>query len=349
MIRLWPRRRRTRVALVVVLSLPIVILVAFGWYMMDVPGSSFEGTLTPLTSEQTTVRDRLRGHVERLAGEIGVRNFEHPAALTASREYIVGEFEKIASDTDSVAVVVTHDFVARGRTFSNIEFATKRRSPSSAAEEIVVVGAHYDTAQGSPGANDNASGVAALLELARLAAKEQFARTIRFVAFANEEAPFFRGAGMGSVHDAQACRRRGDDVVAMLSLETMGYYSDVDGSQRYPSPLSWFYPDRANFVAFVGNLDSRDLVHDVVRAFRASVEFPSEGVAAPEALGGIGDSDHRSYWNAGYPAVMVTDTARFRDPEYHRPTDLPPRLDYARLSRVVSGLVGVLRNLGRAN
>jgi Zn-dependent M28 family amino/carboxypeptidase len=215
------------------------------------------------------------------------------------------------------------------------------------AREVVVVGAHYDTAAGGPGAADNASGVAALLAIARslTASKLAPARTLRFVAFVNEEPPYFWNPEMGSLVYAKACKARGDDVVAMLSLETLGYFRDDAGSQKYPPIVSWFYPDRGDFIAFVGNLGSRSVVREAIATFRGAVRFPSEGAALPSFVTGVGWSDQWSFWQVGYPGVMVTDTAPFRNPHYHQMSDTPDTLDYDRLSRVTEGLVAVVKKL----
>ena len=177
------------------------------------------------------------------------------------------------------------------------------------------------------------------------AGKHAPARTVRFVAFVNEEPPYFWNAEMGSLVYARSCRARGDDVVAMLSLETLGYYRDAPGTQKYPPIVSWFYPDRGDFVAFVGNLGSRSVVRDAIRTFRGAVAFPSEGAALPSFVAGVGWSDQWSFWQVGYPGVMVTDTAPFRNPHYHQPGDVPATLDYARMARVTEGLVAVVKKL----
>ena len=191
-------------------------------------------------------------------------------------------------------------------------------SGTSLAEEIVLIGAHYDTVSESPGANDNASGVAALLEIARLLAAKPLARSVRFVAFVNEEAPFFYTWKMGSHRYARRAHERGDNITAMLSLETIGYYSDANGSQQYPNPVyAWLYPSIGNFIGFVGNLALRKLVLQCLGSFRRHSAFPSEGIAAPGRMMGIHWSDHWSFWQEGYTAVMVTDTALFRYPHYH--------------------------------
>jgi Zn-dependent M28 family amino/carboxypeptidase len=212
---------------------------------------------------------------------------------------------------------------------------------------IVLVGAHYDTVPGSPGADDNASGVAALIELAGLMGNEGL--PIRFVAFANEEMPYFLSEEMGSWMSARRSRARGETVRAMLSLEMLGYYRDEPRSQTYPPPLGLLYPDRANFIAFVGDLGARGLVRRAIGLFRKHAQFPSEGVAAPSFVPGVTWSDHWSFRRHGFPAVMVTDTAFNRYPHYHLPSDTPERLDYERLARVTLGLAGVLRELAAEN
>jgi len=153
---------------------------------------------------------------------------------------------------------------------------------------------------------------------------------------------------MGSVRYARRSRERGENIVAMLSLETIGYYSDTPGSQHYPFPLSLFYPSTGNFLAFVSNLKSRSLLHDAIATFRRHARFPSDGVAAPAAIPGVDWSDHGSFWAAGYPALMVNDTAPYRYPHYHRESDTPDKVDYERLARVVTGLAVVVRTLAGA-
>jgi Zn-dependent M28 family amino/carboxypeptidase len=183
--------------------------------------------------------------------------------------------------------------------------------------------------------------VAALIELARLLKDTTPERTLRLVAFANEEPPFFTSGEMGSQVHARRARDRGERVSAMLSLETLGYYSEQPGSQQYPFPLGLVYPATGNFVGFVGNLGSARLVRRCVELFRAAAAFPSQGGALPGAIPGVGWSDHWSFWQEGYEAVMVTDTALYRYPWYHSPGDTPGRLDYGRLARVTHGLAAV--------
>jgi Zn-dependent M28 family amino/carboxypeptidase len=203
--------------------------------------------------------------------------------------------------------------------------------------------------RGSPGANDNGSGAAATLALARRVAGRNLPRTVRLVAFVNEEAGAFKTEAMGSLVYARQCRERNEKIVAMLSLETIGYYSTEPNSQSYPLPgLGALYPTTGNFIAFVGNFGSRALVRDVVGSFRKHARFPSEGAALPSAVPGIDWSDHWSFWQNGYPALMVTDTAPFRYPYYHLAQDTPDKLDYDRMARVVAGLRYVIEELAGA-
>ena len=304
--------------------------------MIRMPGRSHGGPLPPLTPEQHELGDRLRAHVRRLAGEIGERNVWEYENLVAAAAWIEEELRSLDFE------VRTQSFDAEGRRVRNLEV---ERRGTGRAGEILVVGAHYDSVLGSPGANDNASGVAALLELARAFSGRPAARTVRFVAFVNEEPPFFQTGQMGSLVYARRARAADERIIAMLSLETIGCYVDDPGSQRYPFPIGLFYPRRGDFIGFVGNIGSRALVRQVVGTFRRHAAFPSQGAAVPGGLVGIGWSDHWAFWQQGYPAVMVTDTALFRYPHYHLHSDTPDRLDYGRLARVVSGLVRVIDEL----
>jgi len=300
------------------------------------PGRSHRGSLPPLTAPEEAIRTALRRHVETLATAIGERHIWHDGSLAAAADYVEGVLA-------AAGLPVTRQrFTVRGVEVANV---VGEIGPARPGREIVVVGAHYDSVIGTVGANDNASGVAALLELARLLAGRPLERQVRLVAFANEEPPFFLSSEMGSRQYARRCRAGRDRVVAMLALETMGCYSDRRFSQSYPFPFGLFYPRTGNFIAFVGNLRSRALVRRCVGAFRRHAAFPSEGTAAPGYLPGVFWSDHWAFWREGYRALMVTDTALFRYGHYHLAGDTPEKVDYARLARVVNGLRGVIEEL----
>lgn len=303
-------------------------------YGSRMPGTSHRGALPALTAEQTALRDTLRRDVVVLAARIGCRDMEcQPEKLKAAADFI-----QLAL-IDAGLKTTRQPFIVGTTTVYNIE----AELPGSNASEIVVIGAHYDAEHGSPGADDNASGVAALLALARACSNAAPARTLRFLAFVNEEWPYFRTANMGSRVYAAQCRARKENVVAMLSLEMLGYYSDKKDSQSYPFPFGLFYPHTADYIGFVGNFGSRPLVQQAIGAFRATAKFPSEGVAISFPIAGL--SDHSSFWHEGYPGVMVTDTSFLRYEEYHTDHDLPGSLDFDRMARVVDGLGAVVRTI----
>ena len=278
----------------------------------------------------------LQTHIHMLADRIGERNIWRHAALAEAADYISTAF----ADAGYEPLRQWYD-VAR-LPVSNIEATLHGTSQS---DEIVVLGAHYDTVNGCPGANDNATGVAALLELARRLATRRYVRTLRFVAFVNEEPPFFKTARMGSVVYANAAKVRGDRIVGMLALETMGYYSDMRGSQRYPAALGRFYPDVGNFIGFVANVRSARLLMKARRAFSRRISFPVQAAAVPGAIPGVGWSDHWAFWQAGYPAMMITDTAPFRYPWYHTPEDTADKVSPEKLAEIVEGLESVATEL----
>lgn len=320
-----------------ILILRLSLLTIFLGILTVMPGESRSGEPAASSKYQNDLSTRLRSHVESLAVTIGERNaFDNYKELILSQKYISRELEK------SGYKVVQHNFEVGGRVVSNLEVSIEGHSPS---KEIIVVGAHYDSAENTPAANDNGSGVAALLELARALKHEKLKRTVRFVFFVNEEPPYFHTEDMGSLRYAKSCRKNRDNIIGMLSLETIGYYSDTSHSQRYPPLLGTFYPDKGNFIAFVGNLSSADLVRKSAKLFRNSVHFPSEGVALPGFLTGIDWSDHWSFWQAGYHAVMITDTAIFRYPYYHTSSDTPDKLDFSKMATVTLGLKTVIQML----
>jgi len=228
---------------------------------------------------------------------------------------------------------------------NNKKFENYEAERLGSKSEKVIVGAHYDSSSGSPGANDNASGVAALLFLAKRFIAKKPICTLRFVAFVNKEAPFFDTENMGSLVYAQKAWLNDEKILAMISLEGLGYFSDAPKSQNYPKPLSLFYPKTGNFIAFIGNLSSRSLVHQAIETFRKYSVIPSEGIAAFEYSSGVRWSDHSSFWKHGYEAIMITDTAKFRYPYYHTNQDTPDKIDFLRLTSLVLDLEKVIENI----
>lgn len=296
------------------------------------PGRSAESS----EDGDPAVERALRREVKTLVA-FGPRNFEHPEGYEKSAEYL----ERRLFEASGRPVVAESVFGGDGTAWN---YYADWGSPATAP--LVVVGAHYDTASDTPGGNDNGTGVAVLLHLAeRFREVPPAGSALRLVLFANEEPPHFWSDEMGSLVHARACRTRRENVVSMLSLETMGHYSEAPKSQNYPFPFGLFYPRQGDFIAFVGNVGSRSLVAESVETFREAVRFPSEGGALPSGLPGVGWSDHWSFWQEGFPALMVTDTAPFRDAHYHKQSDRGEQVDFAKLSVVAKGLEAVVRKL----
>jgi Zn-dependent M28 family amino/carboxypeptidase len=321
-----------------ILAIIIITLLIFGWSLMIwMPGESYRQPLPPLSTTEAKLQAILKQDIETLSNKIGSRNFQSYANLILARDFLTTEL------TTTGYTVNRQEYTAEGKTFSNLEVEIPG---STRADEILVIGAHYDSAFTSPGANDNATGAAAILALAREFAGTKPQRTIRFVEFTNEEPPYFWTKNMGSLVYAQRAKQRGDKIVGMFSLETLGYFSDKANSQQYPPQLNLLYPNQGNFLGFVGNIDSRELLRNTIRSFRTQAQFPSEGAALPNVLPGVGWSDHWSFWQQGYQAVMITDTAPFRYPHYHTLEDSINKIDFEKLSRVVSGISKVIRDFG---
>jgi hypothetical protein len=319
------------------ITIAVVAVVALVWWFgMRMPGKNISKA-APLSPNEVTLREELRADVQKLAVEIGERNMWHYARLNTAADFIENSFSRagLQPGRDS--------YELQGQACHNIEVEIPGTRP-----EVLLIGAHYDSVFGSPGANDNGSGVAATLALARRFANRKTQHTMRFVAFVNEEPPYFLSGEMGSFVYASRCKGRGDKISAMISLETIGYFSDAPNSQTYPSRvLGAFYPKVGNFIGFVSNIRSRTLLRRVVSLFRKHAKIPSEGAALPSFVPGVSWSDQWSFWRNGYPAIMVTDTAPFRYPYYHSASDTPDKLDYDRFTLVVSGMEKVIEDLDR--
>jgi Zn-dependent M28 family amino/carboxypeptidase len=285
---------------------------------------------------------RLRTHVSAIAAR--EHNTATPLALERAATYIETAL------TRAGYTPTRQEYAAGGQRVRNIEVAVGNVAKGKRPERIFIVGAHYDSAPGAPGANDNGSGTAAVLELARMLKTVQLeaGTELRFVLFVNEEPPYFMGEEMGSMVHAAEMKRQGQNVQAALVLETMGYYTDKPNSQQLPPGLEGRYPSTGNFIAFVGTLESSGLVREALAAFRAASDFPAEGLAAPAHTTGVTLSDHSSYNRHGYPALMITDTAFMRYPYYHTAQDTPDKLDYESMARVVNGLAKTIVALAGA-
>jgi len=315
--------------LLVMIGAPLAALL----WMTSVPGRSWQGPLPALDAGSIRLAERLRDHVQAVASS--PHNVAHPQALERSALYLERNLVALGYRPRR------QGFSAGGARVRNIEAVVE---PADAASPTLVVGAHYDSYCDAPGADDNASGAAAVLELAR-ALRPLSGRSklrVRFVLFVNEEPPFFKTDAMGSRVYARALKASGERVLGMISLETLGYYSDLEGSQHYPAPFGAFYPSKGNFVAFVATTGSRAFLRRTVAGFRSAAAFPSAGGTGPAFLQGIDWSDHWAFGQARIAALMVTDTAPFRYPHYHSPADTWDKVDYPRLARVVSGLARLL-------
>jgi len=288
---------------------------------------------------EPSLSTRLRAHVSAIASE--EHNTATPRALEQAAVYIE---DVLGSEGYRIR---RQEYEAGGHMVRNIEVSVANVAAGAKPARIFIIGAHYDSAPGAPGANDNGSGTAAVLELARLlkTMRPSQGTEVKFVFFVNEEPPWFRGEEMGSVRHARQLHADGHKVEGALILETIGYYSQARHSQQLPPGLEKRYPDTGNFIAFVGTLESSRLVQDALSAFQAASDFPARGLAAPAYVQGVTLSDHSSYNRFGYPAIMITDTAFMRYPYYHTAEDTPDKLDYDSVARVVSGLARTIRAL----
>ncbi len=311
------------------------------------------------------VAAELESDVRYLAETIGERNMGTEGSMDASADWIEQKMEQSGYHTHrqtyTLADKGAHGYA--GMTADNIvaelskasaedsgalkqDSEAAKTATGASSNELIVIGAHYDTVPTSPGANDNASAIAVLSALAKRLSGTRPTNTVRLVAFANEEPPFFTTSDMGSYAYAARCRERRESVGAMIALDGVGYFSDRPGSQHYPVPgLGFYYPDRANFIGFVTRLRDRALLRRALKAFRSGTDLPVEGAALPSYVPGVYWSDHWSFWQQGYPGLLVTDTLPFRDPHYHSPTDIADRLDYSAMARVVEGVEAVVRTL----
>ena len=280
----------------------------------------------------------LRQVVTFLAQDIGIRSHQYRDNLGRTADYIAEQFSSFG------CAVTRQSFPFRGQSYDNV---IAELGGASAPERVLVVGAHYDTVRTTMGADDNASGIAGLLALAQALSGARQERTIRFAAFCLEEPPAYRTRNMGSYHYARSLSEKGERIEGMICLEMIGYFCDQEGSQHYPVPfMNLRFPKTGNYISLVGNLRSRRFTRQMATAFRKSTDLPVVTLNAPAIVLGIDFSDHWSFNKFGYEAFMVTDTAFFRNPNYHSPADLPDTLDYERMAKVVEGLAGAVADRG---
>lgn len=315
------------VAAVLILSV-IALVAGLANYAIIFPRQPFRGPLPPPTAQEQDLAPRLRRHITAIASK--PHNLSYYADLEAAARYIERTLESYGFAPRAQAYDV------QGRGVRNIEVVIE---PEGGADGSYVIGAHYDSPDDSPGANDNGTGVAALLELARLLADRRPGKhRLRLVFFVNEEHPYNWNEAMGSWRYAKALADAGEKVHGMIALETIGFFSSKPDSQAFPWPFGLIFPKIGNFIAFVGLPGSRRFLGQALGAFRRTTPFPSIGGVAPRFIEGVALSDHRPFHEFGYPALMITDTAPFRNPYYHQVNDLPANVDYASLARVTLGL-----------
>lgn len=325
-------RRRLLRKIMLYLAIAFVLLVGSACLYLTQP---LLGTV-PRTASAEVDPQRLEVHLKNVLA-LSPRDFGHPANLMRVADYIQRQFEQAGSR------VSDQSFEIAGVTYRNVIAAY---GPDVA--ERIVIGAHYDTAGPYPGADDNASGIAGLLELARLLAEADLPLKVELVAFTLEEPPFFRTRQMGSAMHAASLRQAGVKVRAMLCLEMIGFFSDREGSQRLPIGfLSLFYPTRGNFISVVGKVGQASLVRRIKRAMTGAIPLPVYSINGPAFIPGMDFSDHLNYWREGMPAAMITDTAFYRNPNYHLPGDTPEKLDYSRMAEVVAGVYAAVLDLAR--
>jgi Zn-dependent M28 family amino/carboxypeptidase len=293
--------------------------------------------LPPPTPDLLALADELKRDITILASDIGERHTRKPKSLKLAEDFCASALGRAGYE------VARYPYRADGVDCNNVE-ATLRGTAHP--DRIILLGAHYDSVYNCPAANDNGSGIAGTLAIARRLAQSPLACTVRFVCFANEEPPHFHSEEMGSWVYAKMCKKRGDDIRAMFTLETIGCYLHESGSQRWPAtPFAKLLPNIGDFILAVGNTQAAHIVKQASAAFRARTSFPMLSVAIPNSLGDVGWSDHWGFQLEGFPAFMITDTALFRYDHYHRPSDTPDKLDYISMAHVVDGMLAATISL----
>jgi Zn-dependent M28 family amino/carboxypeptidase len=329
--------RRKMLYVLLILVLGVIAALAYPVVKIKMSASVIhpEPRFIPASSEQA-----LYDHVHALSVVIGSRSIREYGKIREAEQYIRTFLEKQEIPFE------LQGYDHEGNRFNNIVVSL---DGDSRREETIIIGAHYDTVSGTPGADDNASAVAVLLELCRALKDYRPERTLKLVFFVLEEPPAFMTPAMGSYVYAAQARERGENIVGMVSLEMVGYFNEAEGSQAYPVPgLNWLFPDRGTFIGVVGNVSSRELTLAVAEALKAGSGLPVEHLVALPFIPGIGSSDHGSFWKMGFRAVMVTDTAFYRNPNYHGEKDTIGTLRFDKMSGLVRGMVHVVEYLTKA-
>lgn len=307
----------------------LVLALAVVWYRVTQPfvTAAPRSMGVPIASSATLER-----HVRKLANDFPNRSHDNRVQLHQAADYVEQEMMALGLE------VVRQNFVARGQAYRNLLV-----SMGPETTDVLVIGAHYDVAGRQPGADDNASGVAGLLELARLLKGVNLKQKVELVAYTLEEPPFFATPFMGSAIHARAMKQSGKRASLMLSLECIGYFTDAPDSQDHPVwLLNAVYPTVGNFIALVGYYENGSVARRVKAAMQSTSSLPVHSINAPSFVIGVDFSDHRNYWSEGFVAMMVTDTAFYRNKAYHTPDDTPQRLDYRRMAQVVDGVRAVV-------
>ena len=362
-----PRRKRSLLRRLLRLAWIALVLLAFAgaaaWWRLTYPGvtaSALPTAAQPLRGMGGASTEQLQAHVRALSEHFPGRSFDQPTQLDMAANYIHNQLQALGTTPSRQPILV--DGQAR---FHNIvlRLGPQKGQPGGDAP-LLVIGAHYDAvrtngvATGStpdahshtPGADDNASGVAGLLELARLLVAHPPRQPVELVAYTLEEPPQFRTAQMGSYQHAASLAYARQPLRMMLSLEMIGYFDDTPASQHYPVPgMTAIYPSAGNFLALIGQLDHFAVTRETYAQLLSgaqidaagTVPLPVRALSAPASLRGIDYSDHQNYWRFGYPALMVTDTSFMRNPHYHRSTDTWDRLDYRRMAQAVNAVLAV--------
>lgn len=328
---LQSERRRRIIKFMLFVLLAILFVLAGLWFWITQP--LFSQPRLHVTASIDPAR--LEGHVRMLSIELSPRDESHPQNLDRAADYIRTQF------VSAGAVVKEQSYDVARKKYRNVIAGIGPETRSR-----IIVGAHYDTAGPLPGADDNASGVAGLIELAHLLGKQQSPVRVELVAYTLEEPPYFRTEHMGSAVHAASLRNEEVEVKLMICLEMIGYFSDAPESQGFPAPfLKTFYPSQGNFIAVVGRFGDGLLVRHIKRAMRSATALPVYSINAPTFVPGVDFSDQLNYWNAGYDAVMITDTAFFRNPNYHTSQDTADKLDYKRMAMVVAGVYAAVMSM----